>query len=165
VTGLTTLAAFAFALRRSGGDLVLARSVGFATLVGQQLLQIGVEALAGRDAASAGEGRRVLTGALLASFAFLGASLHLPLMQRLFFLTSPGREGWSLAAGASLAGALTLAAGIPGLRGAAGDPTGAGRRPMDSPPASLEAQRTLRRTQRTFSVLSSEAGVSSAASG
>jgi Ca2+-transporting ATPase len=116
ITGLTTLAAFATALRRSSGDLAHARSVGFAALVGQQLLQIGCESLAGRDAVLPGEGRRVLVGALVLSFAMLGASLHLPLMQRLFLLAPLGPRGWALAAQASVVGAAVLAASAPRMQ-------------------------------------------------
>jgi Ca2+-transporting ATPase len=113
ITGVTSLAAYALALRQPGLSLVQARGVGFATIVGQQLLQLFNEAMLGRHAVAPGEGRRVLSGALVASVGLLAASLHLPWMQRLFVLASPTSEGWSLALGASLAGSLLTAAGLP----------------------------------------------------
>jgi Ca2+-transporting ATPase len=113
VTGATTLAAYVGALRAFGGDLARARSVGFTALVGQQLLQIGWESLLGRDSTKAGEGRRLLLGALAASFLLLGASVQLPIIQRLFLLAAPGRDGWGLAGAASLVGVATLAGIVP----------------------------------------------------
>jgi Ca2+-transporting ATPase len=114
-TGAASLAAFYMALRQSGGNLVLARSVGFAAVVGGQLMQIFDEGMLGREAATAGEGRRLLGGALLASALALAASLHLPWMQRMFQFASPGAAGWGMAVAASAAASVALAAGLPPL--------------------------------------------------
>jgi Ca2+-transporting ATPase len=114
-TGAAALGAFAYALR--SGNLALARSVGFATIVGGQLFQIAAEGLFGREAA-AGEGRAILGSALLVSAAALAASLHLPWFQQMFALVSPGRAGW----GAALAASATASAGLLVLRGASSRP-------------------------------------------
>jgi Ca2+-transporting ATPase len=105
-TGAAALTAFVLGLRATGGNLIAARSIGFATIVGGQFLQIGAEA--GLRRGIAPEGRRALGSALGISVLGLVASLHLPWMQQLFELGALTGTGWGIALAASLAAAVGM---------------------------------------------------------
>jgi magnesium-transporting ATPase (P-type) len=134
-TGAAALAAFTLGLRATGGNLVAARSIGFATIVGGQFMQITAEA--GLRRGIEAEGRRTLAAALLASVAGLYGCLHLPLMQRLFDLCGLNAAGWGLALAASLVACAGLQFVVPWVtRPSSEAPL---RSALALPPASTEA--------------------------
>jgi Ca2+-transporting ATPase len=110
-TGAAALAAFALGLRMTGGNLVMARSIGFATIVGGQFMQISAEA--GLRRGMEPEGRWTLGASLVASSLGLIGCLHLPLMQRLFDLCSLNAAGWGLALASSFVATAGLRVVLP----------------------------------------------------
>jgi Ca2+-transporting ATPase len=113
VTGAAALAAFVLGLRATGGNLVTARSIGFATIVGGQFAQIAAEA--GLRRGIEPEGRLTLGAALGVTELGLVACLHLPWMQRWFELGALNRAGWGIAAASSLTAAAGLLLAMPRL--------------------------------------------------
>jgi Ca2+-transporting ATPase len=129
-TGAAALAAFAAGLRATGGSLVAARSIGFATIVGSQFLQIATEAGLRRGMDT--EGRRTLGAALGLSVLGLVGCLHLPLMQRLFDLGALNRLGWGIALASSTAASGLLRSVLPRIAGTETDEGGMlSRRSLD----------------------------------
>lgn len=112
-TGAAALTAFALGLRMTGGNLVAARSIGFATIVGGQFMQISAEA--GLRRGMEPEGRWTLGASLVASSLGLFGCLHLPLMQRLFDLTALNAAGWGLGLACSFAATVVLRLVLPRL--------------------------------------------------